>query len=154
MHRSIANAFALASAIAFCLISIQSNAESATVSAEVIAAEVALSKALGSEDWAEVKVLMTPDHVLITPYLPGETDVEAITQAVTSEDFSAHLIGDRQVVELGDGVALLKQDVAYQGKLNGVPLPEKVHAVAIWQKIDGAWKQSYYQETAVFEAAN
>ncbi|MEM8563744.1 MAG: DUF4440 domain-containing protein [Pseudomonadota bacterium] len=152
MRRSIAKVLALMSAIAIGLISIQSNAESSTVAEEVIAAEEALSKALGSEDWAQVKVLMTPDHVLITPYLPAETDVEAITQAVTSDDFSARLIEERQVVELGEGVALLKQQVAYKGQLNGVILPPKVLAVAVWQKIDGVWRQSYYQETAVFEA--
>ncbi|MEM1155794.1 MAG: nuclear transport factor 2 family protein [Pseudomonadota bacterium] len=152
MRPSIAKALALTSAIAICLISIHANAETNAVTAEVIAAEEALSKALGSEDWDEVKVLMTPDHVLITPYLPAETDVEAITQAVTSDDFSAHLVGERQVVALGDGVALLKQQVAYKGQLNGVLLPPKVLAVAVWKKIDGVWKQSYYQETAVFEA--
>ncbi|MEM8563595.1 MAG: nuclear transport factor 2 family protein, partial [Pseudomonadota bacterium] len=141
MRPSIAKALVLTSAIALCLFSIRSNAESNTVAEQVIAAEEALSKALGSEDWDEVKVLMTPDHVLITPYLPAETDVEAITQAVTSDDFSAHLIGERQVVELGEGVALLKQQVAYKGQLNGVSLPPKVLAVAVWQKIDGVWRQ-------------
>lgn len=151
MRRSYLSVLALTAVFIIVFSDSRSQADQSGIAAEVSAAEDKLLKAISEDDWSTALSLMTSDHVAVTPYLPGEADMKTVIEAVTAANFTYSFASDREVVKLGEGVALLKQEKLYKGKIDGVDLPPKVRLSAIWVKIDDVWKQRYYQETAVFE---
>lgn len=127
----------------------QAVAASSETKNEIAAAQSQLDAAFASADPDEIRQMVTPDHLAVTPYYPGPTSIDGQIEslAITNFDFLGE--ENRQVFELSDTVVLITQEKLYTGSYDGVPLPPRVEVSAIWVEVDGRWLQRYYQETEI-----
>ena len=116
--------------------------------AAVKAAEQRMSQAFAKKDIAAIKQLSTPDHVAVMPSYRHALNLDQMLASLADTKVAKVTLENVAVRPLSDDAVLVTSIKSYQGTYKGKPLPARVYATAIWVKRDGAWRTTFYQETA------
>jgi uncharacterized protein (TIGR02246 family) len=111
--------------------------------------EERLGAAWGARDGETFGALVTEDMVEIAIADGRLLGREAVIEMVVSGhcDVKSFEIDDVEVRRLTDDVALIAYVVTQNTVCRGEPLPERIHAMSIYVRRDGAWRAATYQET-------
>jgi ketosteroid isomerase-like protein len=123
-------------------------ADDAAVAA-VKQAEQRISQAFANKDVTTIKQMITPDHIAITPYYHQGLNADQMIAALDDAKITKVTIEESEVRPLDGNVALVTEIRSYQGTYKDSPYPARVYVSAIWVKRDGAWRTTFYQETAL-----
>ena len=115
------------------------------------AAEKALDNAFVSGDPAEIKKLMTADHVSVTPYYDGPQTTDDQIASLPELKWTETIDGSVKVSALGPNAAMWNFISNLKGTFQGKALPAKVYVTEILVKQDGAWVERFYQVTTLAE---
>ncbi len=128
---------------------VEARAGDADTIAEVNRAAEALDAAFERQDVEAVKQLMTPDHIAVTPYYPGPQTVDEQIASLPELNYAQTIVGDVDVSLVGDGAALRTFRAKLKGSFKGVPLARHAFVTQLMVKHDGAWRERFYQVTAI-----
>jgi Domain of unknown function (DUF4440) len=117
--------------------------------AEVNKAAAALDEAFERQDVDNVKKLMTPEHIAVTPYYPGPQTVEEQISSLPDLKYAQEITGDVDVSLIGDDAALRTFKAKLRGSFKGRPIARHVFVSQLMVKRDGAWLEHFYQVTAL-----
>ena len=127
-------------------------ADAADVDAAAVnAAAKALDNAFVSGDPAEIKKLMTADHVSVTPYYDGPQTTDQQIASLPELKWTETIEGSVKVSALGPDAAMRNFISTLKGTFQGKKLPAKVYVTEILVKQDGAWVERFYQVTTLAE---
>lgn len=115
----------------------------------IVAAE--LEVAFENQDAAAIKSMTTSDHVAVTPYYRRAYPTDEVIATLGALDYDITAADPAVITVLGPETALVVQTKSFEGTFQGVPIPGRVYASALWVKQDGAWREKIYQETAIDE---
>ncbi len=108
-----------------------------------------LGQAFVAEDVAEIKALVTPDHIAIGPTYDGPVSIDeqiAVFPRIKLIEWAAT---EPEIAFLSDTVAMSRFGISIRGTMDGAPLHSRASATELWIKRDGEWLQQLYQETAL-----
>ncbi|MGI9521620.1 MAG: nuclear transport factor 2 family protein, partial [Hyphomicrobiaceae bacterium] len=109
----------------------------------------AMNDAFQSNDKAVIKKLAAPDQTAVTPFSSGVVTIGKALQQLGELKIEIVRSGEMKVTQLGPGAMMVGQEISYSGDVGGNPIPTPVYATGIWTKIDGKWRQKFYQETVL-----
>jgi len=119
--------------------------------AAVNAAAKALDDAFASGNAAEIKKLMTADHVSVTPYYGGPQTTDQQIASLPELKWTETIEGTVKVSPLGPDAAMRNFISKMDGTFKGKALPSRVYVTEILVKQDGAWVERFYQVTTLAE---
>jgi ketosteroid isomerase-like protein len=125
------------------------NASEAETFAAINASSNELDKAFANRDVEAIKLLMTPDHVSVTPYYDGPQSVADQIASLPELDFEQTIMGKPSIVLLSANVALRTFIADLNGSFKGKPLPARVFVSEILVKRDGRWIERFFQMTTL-----
>ena len=128
---------------------VEARADDAETIAEVNKAAAALDEAFEQQDVDNVKKLMTPEHIAVTPYYPGPQTVDEQISSLSDLKYAQEITGDVEVSLIGDAAALRTFKAKQRGSFKGRPIPKHVFVSQLMVKRDGAWLEHFYQVTAL-----
>jgi len=108
-----------------------------------------LDKAFANRDVEEIKSLMTPDHVSVTPYYDGPQSVADQIASLPELDYGETIVGKPSIVLLSPDVALRTFIADLNGSFKGKPLPARAFVNEILVRRDGRWIERFFQITAL-----
>lgn len=125
-------------------------ADEATI-AEVRAALETLGKAYSTGDAATIKRMTEPDYVGVAPQFRKPLTLTEQVDTLPAYKREAYDISAAEVKLLGDDAAFVTYQNSYKegGTYEGTPVPLRVFVSQVWQRQDGAWRQMFYQATAI-----
>jgi ketosteroid isomerase-like protein len=121
----------------------------AAVDTELTAALARLDGAFSDQDATAIRAMMTPDHTAVTFYYPGPQTVDEQLASLPKLEITFYDATPAHVDMLGQDAALITHEVSYRGTFNGNPVPQRIFASAVWVKLDGGWRERFYQETVI-----
>jgi len=127
----------------------EARADDAETIAEVNKAAAAIDEAFEQQNIANIKKLMTPDHIAVTPYYPGPQSVDDQLASLPDLKFAQEIAGEVTVSLIGDDAALRTFKAKQRGSFRGRPLAKHVFVSQLMIKQDGAWVERFYQVTAL-----
>ena len=143
----------LATAIIFVALSL---GVSIPVNADDVAAIEAIDNAAGELDEAfvkqdadAIKSLTTPDHVAVTHYYGEPTTVAAQIASLPELKYEQTNLTEPTVKLLGPDAAMRTFTAKLDGTFKGESLTARVFVTQIMQKLDGKWREKFYQVTAL-----
>ena len=116
--------------------------------AELLANEHAIMRALGRNDTAVLRGLMSPDVVFLTDqvgYIPGE-DLFALFSDLRVETFA---IDQVHVMQAGNHSAIISYRLIQSGHFQGAPFSSQTYSTSIWRSDAGSWRVVFHQETPI-----
>ncbi len=118
---------------------------------EVRVLQRAMNDAFQSNDKDQIFKLAAPDQIAMTPFFKGPTTIQQAVQQIGKAKIPIVRSGEAKVTQLAPEVVVVNQEIYFQegAEVDGKPIPARVYATAIWTKIDGKWRQKFYQETAM-----
>ena len=127
-------------------------AQAADVDAAAVnAAAKALDDAFASGNAAEIKKLMTADHVSVTPYYGGPQTTDQQIASLPELKGTETIEGTVKVSALGPDAAMRNFISKMDGTFKGKTLPSRAYVTEILVKQDGAWVERFYQVTTLAE---
>ena len=111
--------------------------------------EAALDNAFVKRDYETLKNLTTQDHVSVTPSYGRPLNTQEQLDTLAEIKLKILSRTEPKITVLGPNTVLLQQEKRYSGTFNGQPMPKLVYATAVWSKLDGEWRERFYQETAI-----
>ena len=123
-------------------------AQAADPANEVKAAADALNAAFEKHDAKSIRVLMTPDHLAITPYA-GKQRVKDQIRTLPVLKYDKYSAGPMSMNVVNDNCVLVTYAIELKGTYQGKPLPSHSLVASLWVKNDGKWRELHYQETPV-----
>jgi ketosteroid isomerase-like protein len=127
-----------------------------SVSADDVATIEAIDNAAGELDEAFVKQdaeaitsLTTPDHVAVTHYYGEPTTVAAQIASLPELKYEQTNLTEPTVKLLGPDAAMRTFTAKLDGTFKGESLSARVFVTQIMQKLDGKWREKFYQVTAL-----
>lgn len=147
MIRNLTLAFCLSVAVSAGTLS--AFADDAETIAAVNASSNALDDAYAARDVAAIRLLMTPDHVSVTPYYDGPQSVDDQIASLPELDYGATIVGTPSVVLLSDDVALRTFIADLDGSFRGKPLPAHAFVNETLVKRGGKWVERFFQITTL-----
>jgi len=143
----------LATAIIFVALSL---GVSIPVNADDVAAIEAIDNAAGELDEAfvkqdadAIKSLTTPDHVAVTHYYGEPTTVAEQIASLPELKYEQTNLTEPTVKLLGPDAAMRTFTAKLDGTFKGESLTARVFVTQIMQKLDGKWREKFYQVTAL-----
>lgn len=128
---------------------LRAEAADAETIAEIDKAAAALDEAFEQQDLENVKKLMTPDHIAVTPYYSGPQNVDEQLASLPDLKYAQEITGDVDVSLIGDDAALRTFKAKLKGSFKGKPIARHVFVTQLMVKRDGAWLERFYQVTAL-----
>jgi hypothetical protein len=128
---------------------LEARAGDAEIITEVNKAAAALDQAFAEQNVEEVKKLMSPDHIAVTPYYPEPQGVDGQIASLADLKFEQEIAGEVAVSLIGDEAALRTFKAKQRGSFKGRPIPKHVFVSQLMIKQDGAWVEHFYQVTAL-----
>jgi ketosteroid isomerase-like protein len=108
-----------------------------------------LDEAFVKQDAEAIKSLTTPDHVAVTPYYGEPTPVAAQIATLPELKYEQTNLTEPTVKLLGPDFAMRTFTAKLDGSFKGEPLSARVFVTQIMQKLDGKWREKFYQVTAL-----
>lgn len=124
--------------------------EAATIE-EVKARVHEVNKAYADRDAATIERLTTPDHIAVAQQFQKPLTIEEQLDTLGEYERKPSAFTDIEVTLLADDAAFVTYENSYadNGFYKGEPLPPRVYVSQVWELQDGAWLQSFYQETPI-----
>lgn len=108
-----------------------------------------LNEAFEKRDTEALQRLMTPDHIAITPYYGGpKTGAEQI-KSLDDLRLSEYGSDKMKFTPLDKNTVLITYPLTQKGTFRGKAIAPRSFASAVWVRRDGAWREAFYQETAL-----
>ena len=108
-----------------------------------------LDDAFETGDAETIRLLMTPDHIAVTPYYGAPQTVAEQIASLGDLVYAQTDAGEPTVTLLGPDAAIRTGIVDLKGSYRGKPLPARLFATEIMVKRDGKWLERFYQATAL-----
>jgi hypothetical protein len=125
-------------------------------SADDVAAIEAIDNAAGELDEAfvkqnaeAIKSLTTPDHIAVTHYYGEPTTVATQIASLPELKYEQTNLTEPTVKLLGEDFAMRTFEAKLDGTFKGESLSAHVFVTQIMQKLDGKWREKFYQVTAL-----
>lgn len=132
-----------------CALSQQAPAAEPAVVAEVNKAAGALDAAFERQDAQAITQSMTADHVAVTPYYDAPLNVAEQLATLSDLKYAQTDLSEPEVTLLAPGVALRTFRARLDGTFKGRPIAPDVFVSQLLVKESGAWKERFYQVTAL-----
>lgn len=143
----------LATAIIFVALSlglsIPANADDVAAIEAIDNAAGELDEAFVKQDADAIKSLTTPDHVAVTHYYGEPTTVAAQIASLPELKYEQTNLTEPTVKLLGPDAAMRTFTAKLDGTFKGESLTARVFVTQIMQKLDGKWREKFYQVTAL-----
>ena len=107
-----------------------------------------LDEAFVKQDAEAIKSLTTPDHV-VTHYYGEPTTVAAQIASLPELKYEQTNLTEPTVKLLGPDAAMRTFTAKLDGTFKGESLSARVFVTQIMQKLDGKWREKFYQVTAL-----
>ncbi len=142
---------AAAISLALCLFAVISPARAgdAETIAAVTKAAAALDQAFEHQDADAIKALVTSDHVAVTPYYDAPKSAAAQIDLLADLKYEQTIIGEAMVAVLGADAAIRTFEARLDGTFKGKTIPPRAFVTSIMVKDGGAWREKFYQVTAM-----
>jgi ketosteroid isomerase-like protein len=125
------------------------NASEAETFAAINASSNELHRAFANRDVEAIKLLMTPDHVSVTPYYDGPQSVADQIASLPELDYGQTIVGKPSIVLLSPDVALRTFIADLKGSFKGKPLPTRAFVSETLVRRDGKWVERFFQTTSL-----
>jgi hypothetical protein len=113
-------------------------------------AAAALDQAFARQDKEAAEQWLMPSHLAVTPYYRGPQNVADQLNSLPELKYEQTILGEGvPVVMLCPGVAVRTFAAELKGSFKGQKLPAQVYVSEIWVKLDGAWREKFYQATTL-----
>jgi ketosteroid isomerase-like protein len=112
-------------------------------------AAAALDQAFERQDAEAIKKMMTPDHIAVTPFYHGPQTVADQLASLPELKYEQKIDGKPAVAVLGPDAATRRFTAEFNGSFEGNSIQGKVYVNEIWVKGDAAWREKFYQVTAL-----
>ncbi|HMK41601.1 MAG TPA: nuclear transport factor 2 family protein [Methyloceanibacter sp.] len=143
----------LATAIIFAAlslgVSIPANADDVAAIEAIDNAAGELDEAFVKQDADAIKSLTTPDHVAVTHYYGEPTTVAEQIASLPELKYEQTNLTEPTVKLLGPDAAMRTFTAKLDGTFKGESLTARVFVTQIMQKLDGKWREKFYQVTAL-----
>jgi hypothetical protein len=130
-------------------VSIQAGADDVAAIEAIDNAAGELDEAFVKQDAEAIESLTTPDHVAVTPYYGEPTPVAAQIASLPDLKYEQTNLSEPTVKLLGSDVAMRTFEAKLDGTFKGESLSARVFVTQIMQKLDGKWREKFYQVTAL-----
>ncbi len=130
-------------------VSIPARADDGATIEAIDNAAAELDEAFVKQDAEAIKSLTTPDHVAVTPYYGEPTPVAAQIASLPELKYEQTNLTEPTVKLLGSDVAMRTFTAKLDGSFKGESLSARVFVTQIMQKLDGKWREKFYQVTAL-----
>ncbi|MGH6748646.1 MAG: nuclear transport factor 2 family protein [Methyloceanibacter sp.] len=108
-----------------------------------------LDEAFVKQDADAIKSLTTPDHIAVTHYYGEPTAVAAQIASLPELKYEQTNLTEPTVKLLGPDDAMRSFTAKLDGTFKGESLSARVFVTQIMEKIDGKWREKFYQVTAL-----
>ena len=108
-----------------------------------------LDEAFVKQDAEAIESLTTPDHVAVTHYYGEPTTVAAQIASLPELKYEQTNLTEPTVKLLGEDFAMRTFTAKLDGSFKGESLSSRVFVTQIMQKLDGKWREKFYQVTAL-----
>jgi ketosteroid isomerase-like protein len=112
-------------------------------------AAAALDQAFERQDADAIKKMMMTDHIAVTPFYHGPQTVADQLASLPELKYEQKIDGKPAVAVLGPDAATRRFTAEFNGSFEGNSIQGKVYVNEIWVKGDGAWREKFYQVTAL-----
>ena len=116
---------------------------------EIRAAVQKIEKAFADQDVVTIERMYAPDHISIAARYGGALRMPEQLETIVRLKRTTFDVSLLDVKLLSTDAALVTYEESYSGTYEGETLPPRVFISQIWLKQDGAWRQSFYQETPI-----
>ena len=130
-------------------VSIPANADDVAAIEAIDNAAGELDEAFVKQDADAIKSLTTPDHVAVTHYYGEPTTVAAQIASLPELKYEQTNLTEPTVKLLGPDAAMRTFTAKLDGTFKGESLTARVFVTQIMQKLDGKWRERFYQVTAL-----
>jgi Domain of unknown function (DUF4440) len=130
-------------------VSVPASADDVAAIEAVDNAAGALDEAFVKQDAEAIKLLTTPDHVAVTPYYGEPTPVAAQIASLPELKYEQTNLTEPTVKLLGQDFAMRSFEAKLDGTFKGESLSAHVFVAQIMEKLDGKWREKFYQVTAL-----
>jgi hypothetical protein len=126
-------------------------ADEATTVAQLKEAVLEVNRAYAHRGAATVERMTTQDHIAVASQFRKPLTISEQVDTLGDYKREPFDFTDIDVTLLADNAAFVTYENSYKGDgfYRGDPLPPRVYVSQIWLKQDGAWRQSFYQETPI-----
>jgi len=130
-------------------VSIPANADDVAEIEGIDNAAGELDEAFVKQDADAIKSLTTPDHVAVTHYYGEPTTVAEQIASLPELKYEQTNLTEPTVKLLGPDAAMRTFTAKLDGTFKGESLTARVFVTQIMQKLDGKWREKFYQVTAL-----
>jgi ketosteroid isomerase-like protein len=130
-------------------VSIPATADDVAAIEAIDNAAAELDEAFVKQDAEAIKSLTTPDHVAVTHYYGEPTRVAAQIASLPELKYEQTNLTEPAVKLLGEDFAMRTFTAKLDGSFKGESLSARVFVTQLMQKLDGKWREKFYQVTAL-----
>ena len=109
----------------------------------------AIDAAFERQDEDVIKLLMTTDHIAVTPYYDEPQSVTQMLASLKQLKIAQTKVFQTNIMLLGTDVVLRTSIANFAETFKGKPLPSRMFVTEVVVKRDGQWLERLYQATTL-----